>query len=176
MKNLILAAALSAALCFGAAEPKVSGKSAASAEALVNDKFRAGAADPYDILGTARCTYLDGYGALVTVELQLIYVSPPSPFRAPYSSAEIQSVRDRKIKKLPQLKDTMRGVLASLAAALDRVPATEKVSIEARLWRFNWEDSRGVPGRVVMTAERGQLLAVQAVHGDIASVIQEEEQ
>jgi hypothetical protein len=174
MKTILLLAV--AVLAFGATEPRISRKALAGVEGAVNDKFRSVTADPYDLLGPARGTYLDGYGAVFTIELQLVYVAPPNPFRPAYSAAELAAVRERKLKRLPVLKEAMRSLMAGAGNTLDAMPGNEKISIEAILWQYNWEDSRGLPQRVQMTAEKGRLLEAAANHADLASVITEQDQ
>jgi hypothetical protein len=142
----------------------------------MNDKFRSVTADPYDLLGTARGTYLDGYGAVFTIELQLVYITPPSPFRPAYSPQELAALHDRKMKKLPVLKEAMRGLMASSVNTLDSMPGNEHIAMEAILWRYSWEDSHGIPQRVLMTAEKSRLIEAQASHADLAGVIEEQEQ
>ena len=173
-KSLLLFAV--AVLCFGATESRVPRKALASVEGSLNDTFRTVTTDPYDLLGTARGTYLEGYGALFTVELQLVYLTPPMPFRGAYTPQELTTMHDRKMKKVPVMKETMRGLLASASNALDGMPPTEQVSMEAILWHYSWEDSRGIPQRIFMSAEKGKLLQAQADHTDLSKVIQEREQ
>jgi hypothetical protein len=174
MKTLVLFAV--AVLCFGATEPRVSRKALGSVEGSMNDKFRIVTGDPYDLLGTARGTYIDGYGAVFTIELQLVYISPPSPFRPAYSPRELAGLHDRKLKKMPVLKDAMRGLMANSVNTLDSMPGNEHVAMEAILWRYSWEDSKGLPQRVLMTAEKGKLLEAVRANTDLASVIEEQEQ
>jgi hypothetical protein len=174
VKPLLLIAL--ATLCFAGTEPRISRKSLAAVEGMMNDSFRAGTTDPYDLLGTARGTYLAGYGALFTVELQLVYVTPPMPFRSPYSPQEIAAMHDRKLKKLPVFKETMRTLIASAGTSLDSLPPNERISMESILWRYTWEDSRGLPQRIFMTVEKQKLRQAVASHADLASVIEEQEQ
>jgi hypothetical protein len=174
MKTLILFAV--AVLCFGATEPRVSRKAVAGVEGAMNDRFRAVTADPYDLLGPARGTYLDGYGAVFTIEVQLVHVDPPSPFRPAYSQADLAALRDRKLKRLPVMKETMRGLMAEACNTLDAMPGDEKISVEAILWHYSWEDSRGIPQRVLMTADKSKLLGAAANHANLASIITEQEQ
>ena len=171
-----MTAGLLATLCFAAVESRISPKAMAAVEGLLNDKFRSGTGEPYDLLGTARCTYLEGYGALLSVELQLVYFNPPSPFRPSYSPQELVAMRERKLKQLPVLKVTMRNLMASAATTLDSVPGNERISMDVRLWHYQWEDSRGLPARVFMTAEKSKLLTAQANHTDLTTVIVEQEQ
>lgn len=174
MKTLVLFTV--AVLCFGATEPRVSRKALAGVENAMNNKFREVTADPYDLLGPARGTYLDGYGAVFTIELQLVYVPPLTPFRGPFTPREVAAVHERKVKKLPQMKEAMRGLMAGACNTLDAMPGNEKISMEAILWRYTWEDSHGIPERVLMTAEKSKLLEAAANHTDLAAVITEQEQ
>jgi len=175
MKTLLVVLA-AAGLLFATTESRLPAKSIEAVEGMVNDRFRAPGPEPYDLLGTARCTYLDGWGALTTVELGLVYIMPPNPFRPAYSPLELAALRDRKLKKLPVLKDAMRNILASSAAALDSVPPNQHIALETRLWRYSWEDSKGIPQRIFMSAEKSKLLAAQGSPANLAAVIEEQNQ
>ena len=174
MKTFLLLAV--AALCFGATESRIPRSALVSVEGSMNDRFRGVASDPYDLLGTARGTYLDGYGAVFTVELELIYAQPPSPFHPAYSPAELASLRERKLKKLPVMKETMRALMAGASSTLETLPGNERITMEAILWNYSWEETRGLPRRVHMTAEKDKLRRAVAEHTDLASVIEEWEQ
>jgi hypothetical protein len=56
------------------------------------------------------------------------------------------------------------------------MPGNEHIAMEAILWRYSWEDSKGLPQRVLMTAEKSKLLEAVSSHADLASVIEEREQ
>lgn len=170
----LLAATTSLALA--AIGAKVDRRALANVEAAINDKFRTSIQDPWDLLGTARGTYLDGYGAVFSVELQLVFVSPPMPFHPAYTPAEITAIRDRKVKKLPELRAAMQSLLVSSAPALEGLPANEKIAVDAMLWHYSWENSQGLPQHVFMSAEKGKLQQAQAAHSDLALVIEEREQ
>lgn len=173
MKALLLAAL--ATLCFAATESPVSPKSIQAVEGSLNDAFRANTPDPYNLLGTARGTYIPNYGTLFTVEMQLLYVSPPNPFRTVISPQEIESVHERKLKKLPVLREALQNQMLSACKTMDGLPLSEHVAIEAILFSFSFENSKGLPQRIFMTAEKGQLLDAQASHADLATVIQEQD-
>lgn len=176
--RLALAAvlALAGTLAFAAVEQKVGRRALAAVEGAVNDKFRTATQDPWDLLGTARGTYLDGYGALFTVELQLVFVSPPMPFHPAYSPAEIIAIHDRKVKKLPELREAMRSLIAGAAPTLETLPGNEKISMEAILWRYSWENAQGIPQRILMSGEKDKIQQARAAHTDLAQVIEEREQ
>ncbi len=173
MKAILLIAV--ATLCFGATESRVPRRQILDVEGAINSKFRSNFADPYDLLGDARGTYLDSYGALFTMELELITVAPPSPFKQTISPAEIQTIHDRKLKKLTDLKQAMYSLMAGASAKLDSLPPDEHISMEAILWYYSWENSRDLPKRLFMTVEKEKLLEAMAKHADLASVIEEQE-
>jgi hypothetical protein len=168
---------LVAGLLVGATEPRVSSKALEAVEGMVNSKFGRGlGADPFDLLGTAHCTYLDGFGAAITLELQLVYVSGPTPFRLTYSPQEIAALHERKLKKLPVLKDAMRSILAGSATTLDSVPPNQRIAMDAKIWHYSWEDSKGIPQRILMFAEKSKLLEAQGSPTALAAVIEEQVQ
>ncbi len=173
MKAILLIAV--ATLCFGATESRVPRRQILSVEAAINAKFRTNFSDPYELLGDARGTYLDNYGALFTMELQLINVAAPNPFKPTVSPAEIQTIHDHKLKKLTDLRQAMYSLMAGASTTLDSLPPDQHISMEAILWYYSWENSRDLPKRLFMTVEKEKLLEAMAKHADLASVIEEQE-
>jgi hypothetical protein len=47
--------------------------------------------------------------------------------------------------------------------------------MEAILFSFSFENSKGLPQRILMTAEKGKLLEAQTNHAELSSVIQEQD-
>lgn len=173
MKALLLAAL--ASLCFAGTESPVSTKSIQAVEDNLNGAFRVNVPDPYTLLGTARGTYIENYGTLFTVELQLVFVSPPNPFRPVVSEQEKASIHERKLKKLPVLRELMETQMLNASKTLDGLPLNQHVAMEAILLSFSFEDSKGLPQRIYMTAEKGKLLEAEARHADLSTVIQEQD-
>jgi hypothetical protein len=145
-------------------------------ETSIDNAFGPGGADGYNLLGTARGTYLPGYGTLFTAELQLVYVAPMMPFHPTITPEEKQSTHERKVKKLAVLREAMQNQLASAGRTLDGMPLNERIALEVILFNFSWEDLKGIPQRVLMTAEKGKLLDAQTNHTDLSGVIQEQDQ
>ena len=173
MKALLLIAL--ATLGFAATESFVSRKSIQAVEDNLNDAFRANTPDPYNLLGTARGSYIPGYGTLFTVEMQLLYVTPPNPFRPVISPQELESIHERKLKKLPVLREAMQNQMLSACKTMDGLPLNEHVAMEAILFSFSFENSKGLPQRIFMTTEKGKLLEAEANHTDLATVIVEQD-
>ena len=55
----------------------------------------------------------------------------------------------------------MQEALIATAASLDTVPSNEQVAVGVSLFYYKWEDTSGLPGQIVMQAERQKLLDVQ---------------
>lgn len=134
-----------------------------SAEQLIDDRIQQTTGrTPFVLLGRTRGGYLSGYGAVFTIEVNLVPVANVSPFRPAYSPQEIQKLNREKREKLGSLKATLRQLLVDQAAQLSQVPATEKVAIVVTLFNYHWEDTSGLPSQVVMQATRQALLDLHA--------------
>jgi hypothetical protein len=184
VKPLLLLAttlAATAVLCFAASEPRVSRAAILAMETSVNGKFGSHGADPYELLGYAHATYLEGYGAVITFEVNLVNDGGlfPSPFKQVNSPEELAGLRDRKMKKLPELRDTMRTLMEDASSTLEGVPANERVAMEATLFNYVWEkNAKEMPHRIFMSAEKQKLQAAKASHAsqaELAAIIEEQD-
>jgi hypothetical protein len=178
VKPLLLIAA--AALCLASTEPRVSRAGIVAVERSINETFGSWPGDPYVVLGNARGTYLENYGALFTVELDLINTGPitPTPFKQTVTPQEIAATRERKLKKLAALRESMRSLIVNAGGTLEGLPPNERVSMEAVLLYNSWEDSKGMPRRLFMSAEKQKLRAARAAHAgqpELAAIIEEQE-
>jgi hypothetical protein len=178
MKSLLLIAI--ASLCFGASESRLSLASLKAVEASINDRVRSNINDPYDLLGPARGTYLEGYGAVFTVEMDLVAASPLnlSPFKQSISEKEIADLHDRKARKVPGLKESMRDLMAKACKTLPALPSEENIVMEAFFFNYNWEQSRGLPHRIMLTARKQKLMDALNRHltgPEFAALFEEEE-
>jgi hypothetical protein len=118
-----------------------------------------GANDPVDLLGAARGIYLDGYGVVVTAEASLIIVPGINPVHSSMTDAEKEKIRQRKLDRLPMLRQAMRDVWRDSAAALTSIPDNQQVVIAVRLLYISSEDTRDLPGEIVMKGDRRTALA-----------------
>jgi hypothetical protein len=178
--RVLLAIAAAAALCFAATESRVSRASILLVEHSINEKFETASTDPFYVLGDARGTYLEGYGALFTSEVNLINngLYNPNPFKQTVSKAEITASRERKLKNFTILKDSMRSLMMNASGTLDGLPPNEHIAMETILFSYSWEENRAVPHRLFMTALKQKLLDAKAAHAgqaELASIIEEQE-
>lgn len=178
--KLVAILAAAAALCFAAVEPAVSRATISAIEGTINQTLSAGPADPYELLGTARGTYLTGYGTLFTFELDLINAGPisPNPFKPKVTPQEVATTREKKMKNLAILKDSMRSLMMNASGTLEGMPGNERVSMEAFLFYYSWENSKDMPRHVFMTAEKRKLQEAKTAHAgppELAALIETQE-
>jgi len=119
-------------------------------------------ADPPDLLGNTRGVYLQGFGVVLTAEVDLIMVPGISPFHQKITAEERPRFRARKLAALPKLKEAMKASLIAAATDLRAVPPNENMVFGMTLFYFVGEDTTGLPSQVVMQATRQQLISGQA--------------
>lgn len=117
--------------------------------------------DPIDLLGATRGLYLEGYGAIFTTELSLIVTPGISPFHQTISEPEKDLVHKRKASRLPALRQLMIEMMRNAAQQLNLMPDNEQVVLAVRLLYIPWEKTDGLPGLIVMKANRRAALAGQ---------------
>ena len=115
--------------------------------------------DPYMLLGLTRGVYLDGYGVVLTAEVNLAITPGATPFRMAMTDEEKVALRKKKLDRLPGLKLAMREVLVSSAKTLDPMPGTEQVVVAITLLNRSFELSQGLPSQIVMQAPKQALVS-----------------
>lgn len=115
--------------------------------------------DPLDLLGNTRGIYLEGFGAVFSAEVSLVTTPSITPFRSTISKDVADSIRQKKIQRLPFLKNVMKEMMHNMAATLVQVPDNEQMVLVVRFYYEPWEDMNGMPGQVLMRASRKDALA-----------------
>jgi hypothetical protein len=90
----------------------------------------------------------------------------------------VATTRERKLKKLAVLRENMRSLMVNASGTLEGLPPNEHVAMEAVLLYRSWEESRGMPRRLFMSADKQKLLDARAVHAgqpELAAIIEEQE-
>lgn len=110
------------------------------------------------VLGPTRGIYLEGYGAVMTSEVDLV-TGPTLVFmRGPLNKDEVEKFRQKKIGRVPDLRRAVRLALIDSAASLDNVPAEEQIVVVAMLSKYPWENFSGLPHQIMMQAQKKKLL------------------
>ena len=172
MKKISVSFLLLAAVAFAAANTsRVSRNTLRAMEQSLDERISKLWTDvPYLLIGPTRGVYLDGFGAVFTMEVKL--VADRRSLMAPsVSKAEVAQSHQQTLERIPLLKKAMKDALVSTAASLDTVPAQEQVAIVAFLDHYAWEDQSGMPSQITVQAAKGKLLEAQR-SGNADSVIQ----
>lgn len=114
--------------------------------------------DQMNIMASTQGVYVAGFGAVFTAQVDLITTPTLSPFRQSISVADKQRIRVRKVERLPVLREQMRRMLVAAASALELLPPEEQVVLAVSIFRYGWEDTKGLPAQIVMQAKRQELL------------------
>ena len=110
------------------------------------------------VLGPTRGIYLDGYGAVMTSEVNLVAGPTLLFMRGPLNKDEVEKFRQKKVSRVGDLRRAMRQALIDSATALDNVPPEEQIVVVALLSKYPWEDVKGLPRQIMMQAQRKALL------------------
>ena len=129
---------------------------------------------PADLVGVTRTVYIRGYGAVITGEVNLAPSSGITPFHQTISKTDITRAHDKKVQRMPELRNAMQALLVQSAAELRDVPDNEEIAIAVTLFYWVWEDKSGLPEQVVMHAPK-KALATAAKDKTLGSVVRIDE-
>jgi len=138
----------------------------AAAEQVVDQGFQAVGTDtPMTVVGTPRGAYIEGYGVVFNVQVNIAPVGNINPFRRSYSDEEIRQINIRKRQRIETLEQRTRELLVELSDSIPGLPANEKIAIAVSLFHFAWEDLTELPKQMVMAAAKSVL--AQAKNGSL---------
>ena len=126
-------------------------------ERAVGRAFRSADGTKPAAVSAARAIFLPGYGAVFSVEVNLVPTANASPFRRSYTPAEVNAVNLRKRAALEPLRRGMRRILIAEGPSLTDLRPDLQVTLAVSLFHFPWEDRTGLPSQVVISATRGRL-------------------
>jgi hypothetical protein len=128
--------------------------------------------DRAEVVGLPLGTYIQGYGAIFVGEVNMAPAPGISPFHPTVSADEIRRTHEKKLQRMASLRTAMRAMLVDSARSLDSLPSDEQVAVAMSLFYWNWENREGLPGQIVMHAQRKTLL--QASNPEQATIASEE--
>ena len=178
MKRSLAGAGICAALAI-AAIAGASRLALHTAELSFDKRIQTISADiPFELLGSTRGVYLEGYGAVFTAEVNLSQSANISPFQLTIPKEYAAKLRLRKMDRVPLLKKNMQEEMLAMASSLDGVPPHEQIVLGVTLFYFKWENTGNLPAQIIMQAERQKLLDIQlgrASRASLASIIRAQE-
>lgn len=126
--------------------------------------------DPFLLLGLTRGIYIEGFGIVYSAEVNLAQGPGISPFHPEVTKEDVARLRQKKMARLPLLRNAMKQQLLDMAGSLDGLPAEQQIVLGVTLFRHSWEDTTGLPHQVVMQAQKRQLLEIQTGRRDRAQL------
>jgi hypothetical protein len=156
-KYLILAVPLCAA-AIAATTPRISGNLLKIVETSLDDRIKSLWADnPFSVIRLTRGLYLDGYGAVFTVDVSPV-LSTTSMMHPTVTKDEVVKAHRVRLERVEQLRTAMRAAVADVASALEPVPADEQVTLVVYLTYHDWEDISGTPGQITFRGKKKTLI------------------
>ncbi len=114
--------------------------------------------DPANFLmmQSPRGAYLEGYGVVFTLEVNLYVMRWVNPFNAaPYSEKEIAAAKAAKQARMKELETLIRDLLRNNGMGLDFVPPDENVAVVVHL--FNQVELRDLPSQLSVQVKKQWL-------------------
>jgi hypothetical protein len=156
-KYLLLALPLCAA-AIAATAPRISGNLLKIVESSLDDRVKSLWADnPFSIIRPTRGLYLDGYGAVFTVDVSPV-LSTTSMMHPTVTKDEVVKAHKVRLERVAQLRTAMGAAVADAASSLDPVPADEQITLVVYLTYHDWEDISGTPGQITFRGKKKALI------------------
>jgi hypothetical protein len=116
-----------------------------------------GGADPAVVLGRGtRGLYVTGVGAVFAVDVDLINTPSIGLFQTSISPEQKAQIHKRKLVHLATMQAAMRDMVIALAQspALKSLAPSDQIVLGVRVMCAPWEDTSGIPGQIVVRADR----------------------
>jgi hypothetical protein len=156
-KYLLLAVPLCAA-AIAATTPRISGNLLKIVETSLDDRIKSLWTDnPFSVIRLTRGLYLDGYGAVFTVDVSPV-LSTTSMMHPTVTKDEVVKAHKVRLERVAELRTAMRTAVADVASSLEPVPADEQVTLVVYLTYHDWEDITGTPGQITFRGKKKALI------------------
>jgi hypothetical protein len=128
----------------------------------LNSNLQATFVDPYALLQDVKGTYLPRFGVVFHMELNLHPMRTLTMFGLqPYTEEELQQVRESKLRRIVQLKQSLSDLLLERGTELTAVPSEQSVAVVVHMFNLPSERTEGFPTQLVIEVRRGDLTAAK---------------
>ena len=136
------------------------GKQLKRVERSIDSRFKQAIDEalPMALAGVTRGFYLEGFGVVFSLEVNVVPTPNISPFFRGYDEQQKRNLNRRKKQRLKSLEARARKVLTEEAAKVEALPADETLALAISLFYYNWEDISGLPFQLVVQAPKRVLL------------------
>ena len=129
-----------------------------SVERLCDKAMETYAIDTIEQMTHARALWIEGYGVLITMDVNLTRVSPLIGFAGGLSKAQKDRIRENKQKRLPEFRAFLEGMLLEATRPLEHLSADDHLMLSVDLIYAPYEDSAGMPTTLSIVAKKKDLL------------------
>lgn len=119
------------------------------------------AEDPYVLLGNTRAIYVEGFGVIMTAEINLVTGPTVSPFNPTIAKEAIARHHDRKVQRLPQLRELVKAGSEAARTWFPDLADNDNLIIGVTLLKYAWEDGTGLPSQVIAVTQKKKNAAVK---------------
>lgn len=122
--------------------------------------------DSIDVIGRTRGIYLSDYGVVFTTELSPIITPGITPFMQKIPDEIKARVHQRKIDRMPVVRQLMGKMMKKTADQLATLPDDQQIVLVVKLLYLPYEDTTGLPSQIVMKGDKrsvakGKYFAVE---------------
>ncbi len=110
--------------------------------------------DPLVLIGGTRAFYIEGFGVVMTTELNLVTGPSVNPFHPNLSPEDKERYRKRKNERFPQLKDLMSSTVQQAKTWFPTLKDDEQIALGVQLYRYTWEDPGSIPSQMIWTTTK----------------------
>ena len=125
-------------------------------ETVLDTAVRQRFEQPFLVLQESKGAYLEGYGVVFTMEINLYPLRWRYPFAAaPYSEKELTTARTQKLARMKDLETLIRDLLRDHGMGLNFLPPDENVAVVVHL--FNQAEHHDLPSQLAVQVKKQWL-------------------
>jgi hypothetical protein len=111
---------------------------------------------PFLVMQEAKGSYLEGYGVVFTMEINIYPLRWRWPFsNAEYTEKELTTARTQKVARIKELESLIRDLLRDHGMGLNFLPAGENVAVVVHL--FNPVEQKDMPSQLSVQVKKQWL-------------------
>lgn len=127
-------------------------------EKLCDKEIATLAIDTIEQITHARALYIEGYGMLITFEVNLSWVSPMVGLAGGLSNAQKERIRENKVKRLPEFRHFLEGLALEAVKPLEHLAPEEHLLVHVDFDYSPYENRDGLPDSISISAKKKDLL------------------
>jgi hypothetical protein len=101
------------------------------------------------VMESSKATYLEGYGAVLTLEASL--EPPRNPFTSPKTPAEVRAIVNERRKTI---ETKITNLLKDRVGKMDSIAPTDSVTVVVYLFNSNPADVPDLPSQLVFSVKK----------------------